>query len=213
MASSLILYTHPMSRGRTARWMIEETGAPYTAEIVDYGPPMKGPGYRAINPMGKVPALKHGDTIVTETQAICAYLADAFPAAGLAPAPTDPARGDYYRWLFFAAGPIEAAVTNAALKVEIPAERRGMVGYGSLPLVLDTLEAALKGREYLAGNKFSAADVCVGSQLGFGMRFGGIEKRPVFEKYFERLAARPAMQRANAIDDALLAKHPIPGRA
>ena len=125
----LKLYSNPMSRGRIARWMLEETGQPYEVEMVPFGPAMKSPGYRTMNPMGKVPVLVHDGRIVTEAAAICAYLADAFPQAGLAPAPPD--RADYYRWLFFAAGPLEQAVTNNALGVTVPEDRRGMVGYGS----------------------------------------------------------------------------------
>jgi glutathione S-transferase len=112
MTDELVFYTHPMSRGRIVRWMLEEAGCTYRTEIVEYGTNMKAPGYLAINPMGKVPAIRHGDTVVTEAAAICAYLADAFPAAGLAPPAGDPLRGTYYRWLFFAAGPIEAAASN-----------------------------------------------------------------------------------------------------
>ena len=117
MADELVLYTNPMSRGRIARWMLEEVGQPYRAEILEYAGSMKAPDYLAINPMGKVPALRHGDTIVTEAAAICAYLADVFPEAGLAPPPGSRLRGPYYRWLFFAAGPIEAANTNKALNL------------------------------------------------------------------------------------------------
>ncbi|GJD57731.1 glutathione S-transferase family protein [Methylobacterium dankookense] len=204
----LVFYTSPMSRGRIVRWMLEEVGAPYRAEIVGFGPAMKGAAYRAINPLGKVPALRHGDTAVTETAAICAYLADAFPQAGLAPPPGSRARGPYYRWLFFAAGPVEAAVTNRTLNVAVPDDPRlrGMVGYGSLPEVLDALEGAVTGIEYLAGDRFSAADVYVGSHLAWGMAFGTLEKRPAFEAYTARLLARPAAVRARAIDDRLLAE-------
>src|SRR5882757_3467076 len=131
MPDELVFYTNPMSRGRIARWMLEEIGAPYRTEILDYGTTMKAPAYLAINPMGKVPAIKHGDTVVTESAAICAYLADAFPDAGLAPPAGSRLRGTYYRWLFFAAGPVEAAVTNKALKVEVSDEQRAFVGYGS----------------------------------------------------------------------------------
>ena len=109
--------------------MLEEIGRPYRVEMLDYGTTMKAPAFLAINPMGKVPALRHGEVIVTEGAAICAYLADTFPEAGLAPPPGR--RGAYYRWLFFGAGPLEAAATNKALKVEVPPERRGMAGYGS----------------------------------------------------------------------------------
>ena len=199
----LSFYTNPKSRGRIVRWMLEETGAPYTTEILEYGTSMKAAPYLAINPMGKVPAIRHGDTVVTECAAICAYLADAFPQAGLAPPPHSAARGPYYRWLFFAAGPLEAAWTNQALGVVVPPERSAMVGYGSFEQVLDTLEAAIGERAYLAGDRFSAADVYVGSQLGFGMQFGMIDKRPAFTRYWAGLQARPAKRRAEQLDGAM----------
>src|SRR5919205_4677907 len=113
-----------MSRGRIVRWMLEEVGQPYRTELLDYASTMKAAEYRAINPMGKVPAISHGGTVVTEAAAICAYLADAFPQAGLAPAPGDRRRGPYYRWMFFAAGPLEAAASNKAMGFEVPPERR-----------------------------------------------------------------------------------------
>jgi glutathione S-transferase len=181
--------------------MLEEVGEPYRTSCST----MKAPGYLAINPMGKVPALRHGETVVTEGAAICAYLADAFPASGLAPAPGDRLRGPYYRWLFFAAGPLEAAATNRALGFEVPPERRRMAGYGSLADVMATLESALEGRDYLVGERFSAADVFVGAHIGWGMSFGTLEKRPAFERYNAKLAARPAAIRAREIDDALSA--------
>ena len=205
MDDDLVFYTNPMSRGRIVRWMLEEVGRPYRTELIDYGA-IKGPDYLAINPMGKVPALVHGGTVVTECAAICCYLADAFPDAGLASGPGDRLRGPYYRWLFFAAGPLEAAATNKALGFEVPADRRAMAGYGSLADVMSTLEAALSGSAYLVGDRFSAADVYVGSHLGWGMSFGTLEKRPAFERYFERLSSRPAAVRAAEIDDALMPK-------
>ena len=204
MADDLVLYTNPMSRGRVARWMLEETGQPYRVEVLDYATTMKAPTYLAINPMGKVPALRHGDTVVTETAAICAYLADAFPQAQLAPPPGDRLRGPYYRWLFFTAGPVEAAVSNKALGFVVPPERERMIGYGRIETVMDTLEAAVSRSDYLVGDRFSAADVYVGSQLGFGMMFGAIEKRPAFQQYWQRLSARPACARAKEHDDALV---------
>ena len=204
MADELILYTNPMSRGRIARWMLEEVGAPYRTELLDYATTMKAPAYLAVNPMGKVPALRHGDTVVTETAAICAYLADAFPQARLAPPPSDRLRGPYFRWLFFSAGPVEAAVSNKAVGVVVPPERERMMGYGRIDLVMNTLEGALSQSEYLAGDSFTAADLYVGSQLGFGMMFGMIEKRAVFERYWERMSARPACKRAKELDDALV---------
>ncbi|WP_207460114.1 glutathione S-transferase family protein [Azospirillum sp. SYSU D00513] len=205
MTDDFVLYTHPMSRGRVVRWMLEEIGRPYRTELLDYGTGMKAPDYLAINPMGKVPAIRHGAVVVTEVAAICAYLADAFPEAGLAPPPASPLRGPYYRWLFFGAGPVEAAATNKAFGFEVPPERRAMAGYGCLADVLDTLEGALEEREYLAGEAFTAADLYVGSQLDWGMMFGTLEKRPAFERYVQRLVSRPAAARARAIDDALLA--------
>ena len=204
MDEELTLYTNPMSRGRIAHWMLEETGQPYRTVWLDFGADMNEPGYRALNPMGKVPTIVHRGTVVTECAAICAYLADAFPEAGLAPPQTE--RGAYYRWLFFCAGPMEAAVTNKALGVEVSDERKRMVGYGDYGRVLDTLEAALSGSDYIAGDRFTAADVYVGAQIGFGLRFGSIEERPAFRAYWDRVADRPAAVRANALDDAAMPK-------
>jgi glutathione S-transferase len=202
----IVFYTNPRSRGRVVRWMLEEIGQPYRTEVLDYGTTMKAPAYLAINPMGKVPALVHGGMVVTECAAICAYLADAFPAAGLAPAPTDRLRGAYYRWLFFAAGPLEAAVSNKALGVIVPDEKRVMVGYGSIEQVTDVLERAVDGREFIVGDRFTAADVYVGSHLGWGMQFGMVDKRTAIARYVERLSGRPAAVRAREIDDALATK-------
>lgn len=199
----LRFYTHPMSRGRIARWMLEEIGVPYETEILEFGASIKNEAFLAINPMGKVPTIRHGDTVVTEAAAICAYLADAFPQSGLAP-PVD-ARGDYYRWLFFAAAPLEQAVLHKALGVSVPPEKRGMVGYGSYADVMHALEGAVKGRRYIAGDAFSAADVYVGSQIGWGLQFGTIEKRAALETYWNGLKDRPAAVRAREIDDALVA--------
>ena len=210
MADELVLYTNPQSRGRIARWMLEEVGQPYKTEIVDYASTMKGPAYLAINPMGKVPALRHGDAVVTETAAICAYLADAFPQAHLAPPPGDRLRAPYYRWMFFGAGPIEAASSNKAMGFVVPPERERMMGYGSHALAFKTLEDAVSSGNYLLGDKFSAADVYVGSHIGFGLMFGTIEKRPAFERYCQRLSARPAARRAKEIDDTLAAQQPQP---
>ena len=202
MADEIVFYTHPMSRGRVVRWMLEEVGQPYRTEIIEYGAAMKAPSYLAINPMGKVPALRHGETVVTEGAAICAYLADAFPEAGLAPAPGDRKRGPYYRWLFFAAGPLEAAATNRALGFVVPEGRERMMGYGTYADVMNTLEHAVGEADYLLGDRFSAADLYLGSRIGVGMQFGTVEKRPAFESYWARLTARPAAVRAREIDEA-----------
>jgi glutathione S-transferase len=203
MSKDLVFYTNPMSRGRIVRWMLEEVGAPYRTEILDFAGKGKSPDYLAINPMGKVPAITHGDVVVTEGAAICAYLADAFPEAGLAPPLSD--RGAYYRWLFFAAGPVEQASINGALGVVLPPEREVMAGYGNLQRTVDALESAVKGKAFIAGDRFSAADVYVGSQIGWGMQFGWLEKRPAFESYFAGISDRPAAKRAIEIDDALIA--------
>jgi glutathione S-transferase len=205
MSDDLVFYTHPMSRGRIARWMMEEVGKPYRAEVMEYAASMKSPAYLAINPMGKVPALKHGEVVVTEAAAICAYLADAFPELGLAPPLGDPRRGPYFRWMFFAAGPMEGAMAARALGAEVKPEQKRMVGWGDHADLMRGLESAVAGRDYIAGDTFSAADVYVGSSIIWGMQFGSIEKRPVFEAYAARLQSRPAYIRATEIDDKLVA--------
>ncbi len=200
MTTELVFYTNPMSRGRIVRWMLEELGIAYHTELLELGSAMKAPDYLAINPMGKVPAVVHGDQVLTETAAICVYLADAFPDAGLAPPIAQ--RGDYYRWLFFAAGPFEAAIANRGLGFEVPQENQRSIGYGSFDLVVDTLERIVASRPFIAGESFSAADVYVGSQIGFGLQFGMIDKRPGFAGYWERLSMRDAYLRAQEIDAA-----------
>jgi glutathione S-transferase len=211
MADELVFYTNPRSRGRIVRWMLEEIAQPYRTEVVDYGTTMKAPAYLAINPMGKVPALRHGDAVMTEAAAICAYLADSFPQAKLAPPPGDRRRAPYYRWMFFAAGPIEAAVSNKAFGFVVPAEREGSVGYGTFDRVMKVLEDAVSTGGYLAGDDFTAADLYVGSQIGFGLMFGTIEKRPAFANYWQRISSRPAYARAGKLDDALMPPQPATG--
>jgi glutathione S-transferase len=206
MTKTLTFYTNPMSRGRIARWMLEEVGQPYETVMLDYGTTMKGSDYLAINPMGKVPAIKHGDVVVTEGAAICAYLADICPDRGLAPPAGDPLRGPYYRWLFFGAGPVETAVTNHYLKWDPDAEQRMMVGYGSYETVLDVLERLVASGPYLLGEKFSAVDVYLGSQIAWGIGFGTMEKRRGFEDYVARITARPAYILANEKDDSAMPK-------
>ncbi len=201
-AAELVLYTNPMSRGRIVRWMLEEVGADYEAEVIEYGPAMKSPEYLAINPMGKVPAIRHGHQVVTECPAICAYLADAFPEAGLAPPLTE--RSAYYRWLFFAAGPLEAAVTNHSLGVELDKRNRMMAGYGSYQDVMDTLCSAVSAGPYLAGQHFTAADVYVGAHISWGLKFNKMDRRPELEAYWARISDRPAYRRATELDDALV---------
>jgi glutathione S-transferase len=198
MAETLTFYTNPQSRGQIVRWMLEEVAAPYETVLLDYGTTMKESAYLAINPMGKVPAIKHGDQVVTECAAICAYLADAFPDAGLLPDAAH--RGAYYRWMFFAAGPTEQAIINNALGMVVPPERSMMVGYGSFDAMVDALEGAVVDRPYIAGDRFSAADVYVGSQIDWGLNFGTLPKRPAFETYVAPLRERPAYKRAKLLD-------------
>lgn len=200
MTAALTLYTHPMSRGRIARWMLEETGKPYDTVVLDYGTTMKAPDYLALNPMGKVPTLRHGDHVVTECAAICTYLADALPEAGLMPAD----RAAFFRWMFFGAGPLEQAVVNHTLGVTGPPERKGMVGYGSLDQVVANLVHRLAEAPYFAGDAFSAVDVYLGSQIGWGLRFGTLPADPALTAYWARIANRPAALRAQAADDALV---------
>ncbi|HEU4960848.1 MAG TPA: glutathione S-transferase family protein [Sphingomonas sp.] len=202
MAADLIFYTNPMSRGRIIRWMLEEVGCEYETQVLDYASTMKAEPYLSVNPMGKVPAIVHKGRVVTEGAAICAYLADAFPDAGLAPATDD--RADYYRWLFFAAGPLEQAVTNKAAGFAPSAEQGRMFGYGNFDIAVDVLEKAVAAHPYIAGERFTAADVYVGSQVAWGLQFGTLPKRDAFVAYAEKLTARDAAKHAAAKDDALM---------
>lgn len=199
---ALTFYTNPMSRGRIVRWMLEEVGAPYETVVLDYASSMKAPDYLRVNPMGKVPAIVHDDRVVTEGAAICAYLADVFPHAGLAP--TDAERAAYYRWMFYAAGPVEAAVTNRSLGFEVPDDKQAMVGYGHFDAVVETLERAVTANPYLAGDRFTAADVYAGSQIAWGVMFGSLPRRDSFDAYIARIHERPAAARARELDDALM---------
>ena len=204
-SDEIVFYTNPQSRGRIVRWMLEEVGQPYRTEVLEYGGGMKSADYLAINPMGKVPAIVHRGVVVTETAAICAYLAFVFPLAGLAPACDDPARGSYLRWLFFAAGPVEAAVSAKAMNLLAPPEKAGMIGYGSFEQMLDALEGVVaQTSPWLLGEHFSAADIYVGSQILWWLMFKSLHERPGFADYAARLRARPAWQRASALDDTLV---------
>ena len=204
MTADLIFYTNPRSRGQIARWMLEESGADYETVALGYADTMKAAPYLAINPMGKVPAIVHQGRVVTECAAICAYLAEAFPQAELAPRPEE--RADYYRWLFFVAGPVEAAVSNHAVGFDPTPERQRMFGYGTFERTVDTLERAVSAHPYIAGSRFTAADVYVGSHIGWGMMFGTLPKRAAFQDYFDRVSARDACARARAKDEALAAE-------
>ena len=201
--ADLIFYTNPQSRGRIVRWMLEEVGQPYETEVIPYDQ-MKSERYLAVHPLGKVPAIKHRDHIVTECAAICAYLADVFPQAGLGP--RDDEKADYYRWLFYAAGPLEAAVSNQAMGWQVPAERERMFGYGNFERAIAAVEELLSLRDYVCGDRFTAADVYLGSQIMFPLQFGMLPERDSFLRYRDRLQQRPAYKRANEIDEKIIAE-------
>ena len=202
--ADIIFYTNPMSRGQIVRWMLEEVGQPYDTEILDYESSMKGDAYRAINPMMKVPAIVHRGKAVTECAAICAYLADVFPEAGLGPRADE--KADYYRWLFFASGPIEQAVTNKSSGFEPTPERSRMFGYGNYDLAVNTLADHLAGRNYVCGDRFTAADVYVGSTVMWGTQFGTLPSLDAFTGYAARLSSREAYKRGKDIDNKLIAE-------
>lgn len=204
--TGLTFYTNPMSRGQIARWMLEEIGAPYEQVLLDYGTTMKSDDYLAINPMGKVPAITHDEAVVTECAAICAYLAETFPEAGLAP--KDDERADYYRWLFFTAGPLEQAITDRHLGLSPDEDQERMAGYGNYDKAVAALEGALADCDYICGDRFTAADVYVGSQVDWGLQFGTLPGLPTFEAYAERLRDREPYKRAKAIDTALMPEQP-----
>ncbi|RXR08299.1 glutathione S-transferase family protein [Pseudoxanthomonas composti] len=207
MSETLILYTHPMSRGRTTRWMLEETGLPYEVRILDYGSDMKSADFLAINPMGKVPALRHGEAVVTETAAICAYLAELVPERRLAPPEDSPERAAYFRWLFFMAGPFEAFLTakeSSGLADPVTA------GYGTEEALLRTMEQAVQDRTHLAGDRFTAVDLLVAAYLGYYLRIGLLESRPAFVAFAQTHLSRPAAVRAMELDNALIPQHPNP---
>jgi len=207
MADAITFYTNPMSRGRIVRWMLEEVGRSYDTRVLDYGTTMKAPEYLAINPMGKVPAIVCDGEVVTECAAICTFLADRFPEAELAPGAHEAGRGTYLRWMFFAAGPLEAAVTAKSMNLMPPADKAGTLGYGTFEAAVDALEGAVSGDgPWILGDRFSAADVYVGSQINWGLMFKTLPDRPAFAAYAERLRARPAYIRATEIDDALMPK-------
>ncbi len=212
MPDELVFYTNPMSRGRIVRWMLEEIGQPYRTEIIEYGPPMKSPDYLAINPMGKVPALRHGDAVVTETGAICAYLADAFPRGGTGAAPRQPrARSLLPLAVLRARVPLEAPSSTRASASSACPRGAAWSATARSDVVLDALEKAVSASGISRGASFTAADLYLGAQIGWGMQFGTLEKRPAFEAYWNRIKDRPAAIRAREIDDALLPKKEYAG--
>jgi len=205
MADEIVFYTNPQSRGAMTHWMLEEVGQPYETVILPWETgAAKAPDYLAINPMGKVPAIAHNGRVVTEVAAICCYLADAFPQAGLAPDPRD--RADYYRWIFFTSGPVEAAFSNRAVGWEPDPDKQRMFGYGNYDLAMGTLEQALTGRRYIAADHFTAADLFVGAMVNFMLQFKLLEAKPVFTDYAARVTDRDAFRRASELDNQLIAE-------
>jgi glutathione S-transferase len=204
MPDELVFYTNPQSRGRIVRWMLEEVGQPYRTELLDYATTMKAPAYLAVNPMGKVPALRHGETVVTEAAAICAYLADEFPDRKLNIPVGTARRGVYLKWLFFGPSCFEPAIMDRAFPRK-DAAPRGALGYGDYDTVIDVVAEAVAKGPHLMGEQFTAADVVIGSGLRWGTQFKLLPERPEFSAYLQRLASRPALQRAEAKDKELAA--------
>ncbi|MCJ7420611.1 glutathione S-transferase family protein [Sphingomicrobium astaxanthinifaciens] len=208
---TLLFYTNPKSRGQIARWALHEVGADYEQRIVAYGEEMKGAYQRTVNPMGKVPAIDHDGQVVTECAAICHYLAETHPQAGLLP--TAQERAAYFRWLFFAAGPLEQAVTNRSMGYAPPEDpsKQGMLGYGDFELTMDVLEGWLAAHDHVCGERFTMADVYLGSHVAWGLQFGTMPEREAFRDYADRLTARAAWKEAKAIDLELIEQSPTPG--
>src|ERR1700686_1416989 len=206
MSDEIIFYHNPMSRARMVHWMLEEIGAPYRIELVDLQKgEQKQPAFLAVNPMGKLPAIMHRGTVITETGAICAYLADAFPAAALAPRLDEPLRGSYLRWMFFGAGCVDCAPIDRMLS-RPPPEKTSALGYGRFDDTVATLEKAITPGPYILQQRFSAADVYIGSQIGFGMMIKSLEPRPSFQRYLGQLSERAAYKRVQQQSEQLVAR-------
>jgi glutathione S-transferase len=207
MSEKIILYHGAPSRSSTALFMLEEVDAPYELRVLDLqNDEQRQPAYLAVNPMGKVPTIEHAGAVITEVGAICTYLADAFPAAGLAPPVGDPLRGPYLRWMFFQGNCLEPAMIDHAMKRE--PGRRGMMPYGDYETTVGTLEKVVENGPWFLGERYSAADVYVGSAIAWGLQFKLLPERDAFKRYAERLRQRPAYERAVAIDDKIVASRP-----
>ena len=203
--AKLTLYHAAPSRSSIVRWMLEEVGEPYEIQLLSLSKgENRAPDYLAVNPMGKVPALRHGDAVITEAAAICAYLADEFPRAKLNVPIGDARRGPYLKWLFFGPSCIEPAMMDRAFPRKEEA-RRAALGYGDFDTVIKVVTDAVARGPYILGEQFTAADVVIGSTLRFGMLFKLLPEQPEFTAYTGRLAQRPALQRAEAKDKELAA--------
>jgi glutathione S-transferase len=202
-------FHNPMSRGQIARWALHEAGADYATAIVDWQ--HKPAALLAANPMGKVPTIIHHATggaplnherVVSEAAAICAYLAEMHPAKDLLPREAE--KADYFRWMFFTAGPIEAAITASSMGFDPGPDKQAMAGWGSLERTVRTIEQHMTGRDYVCGARFTMADVYVGSAIDWGLTFGSIPPQPSLVAYAERMQARPAYVAAKTIDNGLI---------
>jgi glutathione S-transferase len=202
--AKIIFYTNPMSRGQIARWALHEAGADYEEVLLEYSASMKAADYLSINPMGKVPAIVHDGNVVTECAAICAYLADTFPEVGLMPSAGE--RANYYRWMFFGAGPLEAAITNRSMGWDVPPDREMMAGYGNYDRAVSVLAGHFGDHHFVCGDRFTMADVYIGSQVLWGIQFGTLPVSDQLSAYAARVTVRPAYQTAKAIDADLIAK-------
>jgi len=201
--ADLTLYHAAPTRSSVALWMLEETGEPYDIHLISTKRgENREPAYLAVNPMGKVPALRHRDVVITEVAAICTYLADAFPAKGLNIPLDDPRRGPYLKWLFFGPGVLEAAVSDRAFP-RAAAPPRGALGYGDFDTTMDVLARAVTPGPFLMGERFTAADVVIGANLRWGMIFKIVPERREFTDYVARIGERPAAKRAQAKDQEL----------
>lgn len=207
--SELVFYTNPMSRGRIVHWLLEELGQPYETQWLEYGESMGSPAFLKVNPLGKVPTVTHRGEVITEAAAICAYLAQAYPQSGLYPE-DEAGRAKFYRWLFFAAGPLEMIATCQSMQWQVPPEKERSVGFGNVDRALNVLAEALSNSSYLCGEHFSAADVYLGSALIWGKEFGTMPTRPAFEPYISRLQERDGLRRANQINDDYMARAQSP---
>ncbi|MFO0613515.1 MAG: glutathione S-transferase family protein [Polyangiaceae bacterium] len=202
---SIVLYHHPYSRAAGVVWSLEEVGVPYELRFVDIMKgEQKGPEIVSKNPMGKLPTLTDGDLVVTEAAAIALYLGDRYAYGTLAPKVDDPRRGTYLRWAFFSPSVIEP---GASAKLNNWAAKPTQVGWGTFEAMLATIESAIKDRPYILGDEFSMADVVLGGTLGYMLRFGMIDKTPVFTEYVDRLSERPASKRAEAKNEAIRKEH------
>ena len=199
-------FHNPMSRGGIVRWALAEVSADYETVLVDWA--AKPQGLLDANPMGKVPTLVHHhdghDHVVTEAAAICHYLAETHIQAGLLPDTHE--KASYFRWLFFAAGPVEAAITSRSMGWEVPQDKVGMAGFGTYELTVDTLDGWLSEHDYVCGERFTMADVYVGAQVGWGLMFKSLPDRHSFTAYDARLKARDANRAAHKADGDLMSE-------